>query len=100
MSNVMAGHSVKSMNFNGRGYTFHKIPYRNNSATEVTFVVDQTCIACAVVMPTSGGPTPSLGTAGASTPGLLTITLPAAGSSSEGFLTLVCTHGTTIASGA
>jgi len=97
MSNAMAGHATKAVEFSGKWFTFHKVPYANGSATAPVIKVSQSAIKATVVMPASGGPTPTL--ASASTDGTKTVTLAAAGTSSEGHVWVVCTHGSTLASG-
>ena len=87
--------SQKTVMLFGKKYVAHEVPY---SGVSVVFDTDLSVTAANVINPVSGGPTLSLGTAGATNNNLTRITLAAGGGNDGGKVIILCAHGTSVAS--
>ena len=80
----------------GKKYVAHKVAY---SGAATNFDTDLSVGSLPVCIdPATGGPTASLGTAGATNDNLTRVTLAAGGANYGGVVIILCAHGTSVAS--
>ena len=80
----------------GKKYVAHRVAYSGVSRvfdTDLSVSANPVCID-----PATGGPTASLGTAGATNDNLTRVTLAAGGADRAGVVVILCAHGTSVAS--